>query len=138
MIEYTKIPFKANGRDFSGADCWGLVWLIYRYELGIDLPTYTHYDANTLREVAKAMMTHSIADDWIEVDEPKKFDVVVMRARVRAMDGKRRSLPIHVGVAVDKYRFIHCEQGVNTVVERFSNRVIMPRIEKICRHKECL
>lgn len=138
MIEYTKIPFKANGREFSGADCWGLVWLIYRHELGITLPSYSNYDANTLRDVARAMTTHSVADDWVEVGTPKKYDVVVMKARVQTLDGKRRNLPIHVGVMVDDFRFIHCEQGVNTVVERLSNRVIIPRIEKICRHIECL
>ena len=32
------VPYKHNGRSFSGVDCWGLIYLFFR-ELGIELPT---------------------------------------------------------------------------------------------------
>ena len=36
---YMAIPYKLHGRDFEGADCYGLVYL-YLKEFGYTLPKY--------------------------------------------------------------------------------------------------
>lgn len=45
-----QIPYLSHGRDYTGCDCWGLVFLFYRDELGIDLPSWSaaYEDANRL------------------------------------------------------------------------------------------
>lgn len=35
--KYIGIPWVAGGRSESAADCWGLVMLVYRNELGLEL-----------------------------------------------------------------------------------------------------
>ena len=35
-----QIPFVAGGREIDGADCWGLIVLLYKHFFNIDLPRY--------------------------------------------------------------------------------------------------
>jgi len=37
LSRYIGIPFVAGGSSFAGADCWGIVQLYYRNELGVPL-----------------------------------------------------------------------------------------------------
>lgn len=110
-LKYTAIPFVDRGRSFEGADCWGLVALIYKTELSIELPSYGAISSKDLLSVAKAMKDGKDFGDWVAVDQQKEFDVIVMSGRVG-----HEKLAIHVGIAVDENKIIHTEQGVNVVV----------------------
>ena len=51
--KYVGISYNVNGRDMQSVDCYGLVYLIYKNELGIDLTSFAEddIDANSTQEL---------------------------------------------------------------------------------------
>lgn len=107
--EYVGIPFVEKGRDRGGVDCWGLVNLIYREKLGIELPSYAeNYRDTNDRAALQALVEAEKAAKWVAVEKPKPYDAVVL-----TMLG----MPTHVGIMVDDRHMLHCMRGTNTVRE---------------------
>ena len=108
--KYVKIPFVEKGRSEEGVDCWGLVQLIYRNELGIELPSYLEcYETTNDRDELAAVISDERACKWESPEEPKEFDVVILRMR---------GVPMHVGVVTKRGYMIHCARGIGTSLER--------------------
>lgn len=108
---YVRIPFSDKGRTFKSCDCWGLVRLIYKFELDIDLPDYSECYSNT--KDGEAIMAHilSVKDKhWQDVPEPKEFDLIIL---------KYKGFPWHVGVVITPKKMIHCGYGAGTVIADF-------------------
>lgn len=114
MAWYTKyvgIPFVEKGRDENGCDCWGLVRLIYKNELGIDLPDYLDcYETTNDREKLSSVIKEQTEKNWVSDQEHKEFDVIILMMR---------GVPMHVGVVTKKNHMIHCARGIGTVFENF-------------------
>lgn len=107
--KYIGIPFVDKGRDESGLDCWGLVRLVYKNELGIDLPSYCEdYESTNDYEILRDIVTLEKGQRWKAVKEPKEFDVIILNMR---------GMPIHVGIVTKKDHMIHCALGIGTVHE---------------------
>lgn len=112
MRKYIGIPYMDRGRDFGGCDCYGLVWLYNKLEIGTDLPTLLN--------------TYGCADDpggtsvfiaiekkrWNQVEEPSHGDVLLFKV------GRFVS---HVGVFLQGNEFLHVLRGRNSAVERLDN-----------------
>ena len=107
--KYMKIPFVEKGRDENGCDCWGLVCLIYKNELGIKLKSRSedYSDTNNVETVNGTINNERM--EWEDVTKPDMFDVVIL---------SMRGLPMHVGLMVDGKHMIHCQRGVGTCFER--------------------
>ena len=128
--KYMNIPFKDCGRDFDGCDCGGLVWLIYKTELGIELPKWndlyqsTQY-SNSLE--IEQVLTSMLGENGIEVplSQIKPFDVLSIRI------GKAE---MHVGLVIDKNRFIHIVEGEKVLCERINSVKYKHRITGAFRH----
>lgn len=111
--KYVKIPFGEKGRSEDNVDCWGLVQLIYRKELGIELPSYLEcYETTNDRDKLATVISSERACKWQEPEEPKEFDVIILRMR---------GVPMHVGVVTKSGSMIHCARGIGTALERYDS-----------------
>jgi cell wall-associated NlpC family hydrolase len=128
--KYVGIPYLNKGRDFSSVDCWGLVRLVYSYELGIELPQYGEVSSDNLAKVHRKVAEVSEYEEWKPVltEDIETFDVCVMRAA-----GKR--LVCHVGIVVDKKRILHVENRINSAIVELRDPIIRERIVCFRRHK---
>lgn len=117
---YVGIPFKEKGRDESGLDCWGLVRLWYKNELGVDLPSYLNVYSHTKEKVVAETIAAESSAHWRSVDTPERGDVVLLRVM---------GLPWHVGVYLGGNKFLHVQQGCDSIIEnldstRWRNRIL--------------
>ncbi len=105
--KYISLPWADLGRDWSGVDCWGLPCLVYREELGVDLPTYADYPTTAERaEVAAVVAGATSSPLWRKVDVAHPFDICLFRVG---------PLASHVGVKTHDRLMIHAtESGVVT------------------------
>ncbi|MHB8109752.1 MAG: NlpC/P60 family protein [Syntrophorhabdaceae bacterium] len=124
--KYIGIPFKCDGRDRTGADCWGLLTVIYKEQLNIDLPSWSgvfkDQSIGCLKQVARAMAVER--ERWVKVDKPEPFDVILLRTGAYVW---------HVGCVIDSTRMIHVMSGINSVIESFTGLQWKNRVQEF-RH----
>lgn len=127
LSPYVGIPFKSCGRDHFGLDCWGLLCLIYKEKLGINLSSYIdEYDtARSYNKIANAIDTH--LPEWMPIEHGKEkpFDVIIFRLR---------GLPIHIGMIVGPGKMIHTLDKVNTCIEKYNTPLWRKRIRGFFRY----
>lgn len=117
---YIGLPF---GEGPGEVTCWGLVVLVYRRELGIELPLYEEISARDLLRIAKAMAAGSGTDDgWRVPAVPRAFDGVLMRGPTGG------SAVVHVGVMIDGQRMLHVEEASHAVIVPVTHWTVAARI----------
>jgi cell wall-associated NlpC family hydrolase len=110
---YQRVPFAEKGRDMNGADCWGLLTMIFLDQRKIELPGYEWcYEHTNDREALAAAMERERIGRWVQVENPQEFDVPLLRMR---------GVPMHVGVVTKPGYMIHCAKDINTVHERYDS-----------------
>jgi cell wall-associated NlpC family hydrolase len=130
--EYVGIPFKAMGRDRMGLGCWGMVYLVYREQFGIAVPSYSesHFTVYDSNEVGK-MIANEVASNgsWVEVERSglKVGDLVLIRVS---------HWPAHIGIIVDpqEQRFLHVRAGTDSCIDRLDSAMWRHRITGFYRH----
>ena len=125
------VKFKDKGRDYTGWDCWGPLYLAYRDILGIQLPSFIDDyvnagDTQASRRVINDLIL-SQKHNWDPVTFPEALDVVLFRFG---------DTETHLGLMINKTQFIHCEKKINTVIERINSVIWKKRIEGIYRLKD--
>lgn len=126
VSRYGEIPFREKGRDYSGCDCWGIPYLIYRDMLWIELPLYCEQYQNTADRAELARLTGGEKAAWCEVETPIPYDLVLIQILGH---------PVHVGVVIGGGKFIHCMRDVNTTIERLNSPAWRDRIVGYYRRK---
>lgn len=125
--EYIGIPFAEKGRSQKGADCWGLVKLVYSRQMGInDLPDFAEQYQHTRDKVNIPLLVDEEKQHWQPVASPQEGDVVVFNLA---------GIPIHVGVMIDPGRFLHVVRGTNACIEKISSPVWANRIAGFYRYE---
>jgi len=98
------IPYKVHGRDESGLDCFGLIWLIAkRSGTPIRDPEYKGFKC-TLNRLADYV-------GLIKMDEFKIDCVLEIEKDNR----------LHLGYSIDDERMIHCTTNEGVIVENIIN-----------------
>lgn len=123
---YVGIPFRDRGRDRSGVDCWGLVWLLYAEEFGLALPAFDDDYDDTGDALAIAGIYAIERTEWVEQSSPHPGDVVMIRLL---------SIPCHVGVIVDPRTFLHSVEGRSSCLERLTSPAWRRRVLGFYRHR---
>lgn len=115
-------PFVEKGRDYDGWDCWGLVYRYYYDFLNIRLPVYLDGYSSTRDYEELKHIIGSNKERWAQTDERKEGNVALFKLAKR---------PIHMGLVIDKKRFIHAEEVVGTIIETFNSPLWNKRLEGI-------
>lgn len=126
--DFINVPFKDHGRSRQGSDCWGLVRIIYKERLGINLPSYDNDYSDTNDRKGIAEHYHEHKDDWVRIQpgKEKEYDVAVF---------KMLNLPTHVAVVIKPPLMVHCERGCGTYVSDYlEEKAWSKRLEGFYRH----
>lgn len=128
---YLGIPYKDNGRSAEGADCYGLVWLIYRNELGIDLPSHSEKYVTAADIKATDALIANEKEEWDEIPEAEAcaFDCVLM-----TMAGVER----HIAMVTRPGSILHVSSGRSSHIEKISSLNIRRRVKSFWRHQRKL
>lgn len=127
LSKYVGIPFVDGGRDFEGADCWGLLALAYKEEFGIDLPHYT-ISAMDTEEVIDAMSDSMERGEWQPVTQYKEGDVVAM-----SLHPKYPEMINHVGLLVGTASFLHTQEKTGAIISPMNHMLYSKTIRGVYR-----
>lgn len=107
LDKYIGIPFVDRKSTFQECDCFGLIRLLYKNEMKIDVaqPLSSAYETKKVyNEYLK-----EIASNWKEVKEPEMFDVVGM-----AHDTKHPDIVQHFGIYIGNGKMIHTLEEIGS------------------------
>jgi cell wall-associated NlpC family hydrolase len=128
IFKTMSVPFVDKGRDYSGVDCYGLVYLCFRDVYGVELPLYRddYDDAGNTRK-SRGDISRMIGTGkriWKQVIDYKPMDVALF-----TLGGQ----PLHVGMMIDHRNFLHCEKKIGVVIEGLNRAMWRNRLEGVYR-----
>jgi len=124
--KYIGIPYAEKGRDETGADCWGLVRLVYKNELNIDLPSFNaEYETSDNERLEELFAQYK--EGWGLVDTPEIGDVVIFRVF---------GYESHIGICISDNKFLHVRESRDAVVESLDNPKWSKRITGFYKYSE--
>jgi len=128
---YIGLPHVDLGRDRAGCDCYGLASLIYRDQLGINLPDYLDYVSTDERaEIAALIAGAASSPNWNAVETQAQvapLDIVLFR---------RGRLTSHIGVVVSAGLMIHMAEAEHSRLEHYTTARWASRLIGHYRHVE--
>jgi hypothetical protein len=94
------LPYKVHGRDESGLDCFGLIWLIaYRNGTPIKDPVYKGFDPSL-----------AVLANYVGFKQTDKLEAGCVLEIEK--DGR-----LHLGYSLDNETMIHCTHNEGVIVE---------------------
>lgn len=129
--DFVGIPYADLGRSREGADCYGLLRLVYAEDLGVTLPSFagSYETCAEHAEIAALMAEAASAGPWRPVAEIAPYDALLFR--VGRFD-------CHVAIAVDARRMLHAHARSRSVIVRRSDTLWRDRFAGAYRHEAML
>jgi len=124
LDRYVGLPWVDKGRDFAGVDCWGLVWLIFKTERGIELPCYVdHYRTAADEDDIRRLIAGEIAAwDEIAAGAERCWDCLLMRGQ-------------HIGLVIEPGLVLQVREGHHSCVERYRSGAVRSRVLGFYRYR---
>jgi hypothetical protein len=123
--KYVGVPFEDHGHTITGWHCWGAVHAILKAEAGIETPTYAEI---SYKDIVKSSAAYNGAatagDPWVEVQDPRVFDVALLKGA-----------PMHVGIMVTSEDILHVWRRADTVLMPVTHPCIRGKLVGFFRHK---
>ena len=113
LAKYIGIPFKGRGDSFDGADCYGLLRLFYREELGIDVP-----DPKVCCGITKLAFSAYLKESqahWKIVQKPELYCAVAL-----ALDPNIPAQVQHIGIYLGD-KLLHTLSNVGSNISKISD-----------------
>ncbi len=120
--------YEEFGRERSGCDCWGLVYVVFRDQLGISLPTYSgqYASAEERGEISALISDAAVSAVWRRIESGfQDFDIAVFR---------RGRMDAHVGIVIAPNLMLHMANEDCAKIERFDQAAWKNRLTGIYRH----
>lgn len=123
---YVGIPYADRGRSHAGADCWGLVRLVYQEQFATALPSFVDDYAHSADPAVEELAARE-REGWEPVQgEPAEGDVLLFRIAGRLA---------HVGVAIGGGQFLHAREGHAATIERLNSGSWKHRVAGAYRYR---
>lgn len=128
LSDYVGIPFVSGGRTREGADCWGILRIVFHERLRILLPSRSDDYASTEDRAEVAAILAGGLQDWSQIDP----------AAARPLDGilmNTGGQPAHVGLYCGGGRLLHTERGTGSIIQPVDHIRVASRIAGYFRHE---
>ena len=127
--KYIGIKFAYQGRSFDGVDCFGIPFLMFQKERGIELPDFLDlkYGVNWTKKDERHIL-ENINEIWevIKDNKFKRYDLHLFK--------DENDILSHVGINIGHSKFIHIFEGKESIVSRLS--LWRPRLHSTIRYRE--
>lgn len=124
--EYIGIPYKWEGFDRSGCDCWGLVRLVLKEQYGKEVPGFYHREL-TEKETASLIDVSTPIVKAERIEDPEPGDLVRFLIA---------GIPCHIGIVVGgpgERNVLHTLQMHESALDRYDGPRWLKRIEGFYR-----
>jgi len=118
ITKYLDLPFKQNGYDWGGIDCYGLYHLFNKEEFGLILPKYQTEenwvgDNSKLRNF-KYIQKHCM-DCTVPIKVPHRYCGVVFAKLGTQIEA-------HIGIMIDDVTFLNIRQNTVSRLDKITHR----------------
>lgn len=127
------IPYEGGGRTLEGADCWGLIVLLYKEIYGRDLPEFPSIGVKDYRSVEQSEVTSKEITRLLgtrpeveKVISGSEGDLLILRVLGE---------PVHIALAIDDKHMIHTGRTHGVVVENYMEQKWKSKIMGIYKIK---
>ena len=117
--ELIGIPFKENGNDSTGIDCFNLMRKAFK-EHGINVPS-TNISVCACQEASDKEIYSNLANSWEQLKVPENPCGVLISST-------NPNFANHIGVFIGDNRILHITFNTNSIIERmfpkYKHRII--------------
>lgn len=128
-----RVPYLPGGRDWKGADCWGLVLLCLKHAMGVEASSHDglYYAPGQSPESAQQGIQDALSHEpeFAEVQQPRRGDFVLMSLL---------NHPVHIGFMLGPSSMLHTQMGVGPAVADLASPKWARRVRGYYRHKDLL